>query len=370
MKDLKKQAQRVLLPTLGKIQPVVNVASRVAAFAVRIQKPSVMGAIGLVSTGLDAAINHLTQHGGPSGSLQAFASKGQIVEACERAGASLRTHSAGGQDKCVVGRISTTSFTIYPSGVIYVSGDERREFVEWLRQALSHVLPPHIEVRQHKDGDSTTSEAHAIDLTRHRNDQADRILKATLPLLDGGRCILLDGKPGVGKTTLAQIIARESGLGRTVMLPSSFVGASYGESFVGGGNGSHMRDGLYMLNAGVIIVDDIDKVALSLDRLEALRAAAKLVILTANNGQYDDVLDGAMIRAGRVDEVFSIEPVAVPRESPYDRLSDEEWEEVKEWPIAYLTEVRKRLLHRPDDLRLDDLRSRLTRKTRSGSNLY
>lgn len=124
-----------------------------------------------------------------------------------------------------------------------------------------------------------------------------------------------------------------------------------------------------MLSPGVAIIDDVDKVNLTLPELEAIRSRARLVILTSNNGQYDEVLDGALMRAGRVDEVFSIRPVFVPREAPFDKLDDAEWEEVREWPIAYLTEVKKRLVARPHDLRLEDLRARMLRKTRSGDHL-
>src|SRR5690606_18515457 len=126
---------------------------------------------------------------------------------------------------------------------------------------------------------------------------------------------------------------------------------------------------LRLLSPGVVVVDDVDKVHLPLRMLEGLREAAKLVILTANNGCYDEVLDGALMRAGRVDEVFSIDPIPFPRRPPFDRLAEKDWMEVSMWPVAYLKEVEKRLMHRPNDIRLDDLRARLAKKTRSGDIL-
>lgn len=78
---------------------------------------------------------------------------------------------------------------------------------------------------------------------------------------------------------------------------------------------------LSLVSISTVIVDDIDKIVIRLETLEALRAA-RLVILTANNGEHDEVLDAAMIRPGRIDDVFTVSAQDRPRDEPFNRLSD------------------------------------------------
>ncbi len=122
-------------------------------------------------------------------------------------------------------------------------------------------------------------------------------------------------------------------------------------------------------NPAVIILDDIDKVKVDLGELEMLRQVCDLLLLTANNGQHDEVLDAALMRVGRVDEVFTVKPEHRLRRAPFDLLDDAVWTEVQEWPISYLNEIEARLRLRPHELRLDDLRTRIAKKTRSGDFL-
>lgn len=374
LKERVQKLKKAIAPAVNAVQPVVKVAERVMRVAVHLQKPTPLSVFGLVSTGLAALSEQLRESSGPGWTLNFYTVRGQVLKAITEAGVELEAYRPGEDDnnEYAMGKLGSFKFCVQPSGDVMTYAPVTDEFIEWLRQALDRVLPAAVEVRAQQDNvrDSTRYEARAIALSSHENEQADAILAATRPLLEGGRCILLDGKPGVGKTTMAQIIARKADLGRTVMLTADALGASSGCSFPAVSMGSSsIKERLTFLSPGVVIVDDIDKLDLSLSKIEAMRAVSKLVILTANNGSYDEVLDGALMRAGRVDEVFSIAPVEFPRVAPFDKLADDEWTEVKEWPVAYINEVRKRLQSRPDELRLEDLRARLTRRTRSAGGV-
>ena len=178
------------------------------------------------------------------------------------------------------------------------------------------------------------------------------------------RTILLTGIPGVGKSTMAQEIAQATKLGRIVHLDPLMVGSErngVGNRVIG------IETGLTLLNPGVVIVDDIHRINLSLLNLETIRKVAKLVILTANLPKDDDgeTLDGAEIRSGRIDEVFEIIPEHNTRQPPFDKLPDDVWERVKFWPIAFLNDLELRLIERPDNLRIDDLERRVGLKTKT-----
>lgn len=358
---------------LSKIQPVVRVVERAGSLAVHLQKVTPFGVLAAASGGVAALHDMVSQPEREGWVIELVFSKGATLEALQRAGAYIRTEAFFDGTETHHVMIHGQTFVISNDGNIVLAAEPDALFLEWLRQVVDHVLPPVMEVFLRTARDVTVYESRAAELRLLPSTQGPQIWAATKDLLDGGRCVLFDGRPGVGKTTKAQEVAALAGLGRVVFLPNIILGpprgAQQGEGVKSSYGGTRV-DTLRLLSAGVIVVDDVDKVEVRLPFLEALRGAAKLVILTANNGQHDEVLDAAIIRAGRIDEVFSIEGQSVPRRSPFDRLTDEQWEEVRDWPVAYLNEVEKRLLHRPDDLRLDDIRGRVDKKTRSGTKMY
>lgn len=232
-----------------------------------------------------------------------------------------------------------------------------------LRDALSS-LPQALSLASSRGGWSVSP----IDLAHvPLSIPAAEIWRLTAPLVDGhgSRGILINGKPGVGKTTAALAIAREASRvlsGRVLVLPSSVLeGSDHGYPLF-----------LDPLTPSVVVVDDIDKVILDLGSLERMRAASKLLILTANNGASDDVFDAATIRPARaVDEMFDLAGEE-RRAPPFDKLPDDVWRRIHTWPVAYQNEAAARFAARganPDQLRLDDLEQRLNRRTRSGAHL-
>lgn len=368
---MKTWKQRIA-PIVSTMQPAARVAERVMQVAVHLRKPTLLSVVGVASTGLSALAAEISQPTASGRSINLMISTAHALKAFAEAGVRIRTHRFSDSSELYECTCNGFLFSIDQRSTLTFHSASTASMIEWMRQVIDRTLPIALDVRALHGERAACYESQPLRLTHHTSRQAELITAATLPLLANGRCVLLDGRPGVGKTTLAQIIARESGLGRVVMLSADVVGYAYsGSGNVTGSAGasSGLRDELRLLSPGVIIVDDVDKVRIPLDRLEDLRNSARLVVLTANNGEFDDVLDGAIMRAGRVDEVFTIAPVEQPRAAPFDALDDTEWAEVSQWPVAYLNEVRLRLQHRPGDVRLDDLRQRLTRKTRSGEVL-
>ena len=186
---------------------------------------------------------------------------------------------------------------------------------------------------------------------------------------DGPRCVLLKGKPGTGKTTMAREIADRLAMGRIVFVDASAV--SGGGIYSSANACGPQLQAIAALRPAVVVVDDIDKIeAFGCGTVEVLRNAAQVVLLTANNGDLDTVIDGAVGRPGRIDEVFAIEAEPFPREAPFDLLTDDEWHDVQAWPVASVNELRRRLeLRGRDGMRLDDLRERVGRRVRSGDVL-
>jgi len=376
----RKTWKEKVFPVLNAVQPVTRVMASVANVAVHLKKPTVMGVAMAASAGANALRDLLIEP--PTGGtvIQLLCGRGYMLEAFRKAGANVRSYEA--QNGMEVSEVTIHGMTmrVLADNSIYMADRVDDAFYEWLRQLLDTELPPVIEVRPDASGDSYT--AVPTELTMLRSVQGPKILSQTLPMLNNNRqrAILLTGVPGVGKSTMAQEIARLANLGRVVRLASTVIGHEL-DSVSGSGIQKNARVGggmtcleecIKLLSPGVVIVDDIHRISLSLVQIEALRKVTRLVIFTANLPEDDhgEVLDGAEIRSGRIDEVFSIEAEHSHREPPFDRLSDEVWERVRFWPIAFLNDLEVRLLERPNDLRLEDLERRVGMKTRNVRTRY
>lgn len=374
----KKDWRASLRPLILKIEPVTRFAERVASFAAQAQGPMTpLGVAGLVSVGINS-IKDLTNDNRPSGwNIDMMISKSYLIKALQQGGAVIRPLPPNREVDTIHLQLHGESLYVCHDGSLTLPAAPSDEFFEWLCQMLDRVLPAVLVV-----GPGSGKEKYKCTpgkLTELRSKQGPEIAAATAPLLEGGRSILLNGKPGVGKSTTAQEIAHVLRLGRTIILEPGAVGyRKHGEITSSAKSPLIAREvssasfvkTLSMLRPGVIIVDDVDKIDLPLSDLEAIRQAAKLVILTCNNGDYDEVFDAAEIRPGRIDEVFNITPEHASRRPPFDKLSDEDWKVVSEWPIASLNELERRLKNRENNLNIKDLAERVQRKTRSGNKLY
>lgn len=359
---------------LRKIEPITRTAERVAQLAMQVQTVTPLGAAGLVSAAANAVREHIDQHQGAPPMSPTFGvpvGHDDIQAALSARGVTvdLEERQTGRGDRATALRVfdEHRRATVFPDGDLYVY--EGRDFPSRLGAALDAYLPQALHVRRAREVWSSVELA----LSPYTSTQGQAIVSRTLPMLGGadGRTLLLYGRPGVGKTTMAQEIARAVG-GRVALLGCG-VFRPRGDEGTAGAMTTSADPSFNFLRASVLIVDDIDKVELSLSVMEHLRAAARLVIFTANNGEHDDVLDAAMTRPGRMDETEEVVPDQErPPAPPFDQLSPDLWTQVRGWPVAHLIELGRRIEQRgtaPDDLRIEDLQRRIDRKTRSGDVL-
>jgi hypothetical protein len=147
------------------------------------------------------------------------------------------------------------------------------------------------------------------------------------------RSILLYGRPGVGKSCMAKYIASE--LSATMLIVD--------QAQLGSESGFMLLGVLSMLRPEVVVVDDFDRLTEPenlLGFMDQMRCYVKLFIATVNN---KDVLGDAIVRAGRFDEV--IEVVAAHDDVSIRKgdFPDEIFEKVKDWPLAFVEELKRRI---------------------------
>lgn len=351
----------------SRLAPAAKVVERVASVAMQLQRPTPVGIIAMVSSGLAALDGDSAGAGARlrSRSVKLLADRATFLRALADAG--IRTRRHGDEDRYLHFHVGESPLSLSANNYLFHDDDVA---LSWIRQLVDRSQDPVVEIKtKHGNGSQDDNVETSPALLRQIDSRrGDEIAKAILPFLrDGGsRVVLLTGGPGVGKTTIAHQVARRAGLGRVALLDAKVIsgtGRDPGCLFHG-----EILESLPLASISTVIVDDIDKVEIGLESLEALRAA-KLVILTANNGAYDDVLDAAMIRPGRIDDVFEVAAEDRPRAEPFGQLTDEEWARVKGWPVAWQNEVALRIRHRRDDLGLDELEQRLGRRTRSACGM-
>ncbi len=367
--------KRHLRDLTEKLKPVTVAIERGAAIAVHLKTPSIMGAVAAASAGANALGDLLAdRRGGPSWSFGLLTSRAQSLDAFQRAGAKIIAEPAA-PNGIPCASIKLDDHVMSLDGTeLYLHTQPDEEMLAWLRKVFDPVMPSAMKTRCVIRKDQMEFVSEGIELAPFETAQGRSIFEMTEPLLtDGPRCLLLEGRPGVGKSSMAQEIARRylatpRRRHRVLVIENAPIQTRRGGFEVG--PASYLSDELLAIaHPAVIILDDIDKVKVELGHIEMLRGACDLLLLTANNGQHDEVLDAALMRAGRVDEVFAITPEHRLRRAPFDQLDDATWLEVQEWPVSYLNEIEARLTHRAHDLRLDDLRTRVAKKTRSGDFL-
>ena len=359
----KKTWKQRIAPVLNSVRPATKVIESVANIAVHLKKPTIFGVAMAASAGANALRDFITEPAGQGTHFYLSFSREYLIGALVKVGARTTKVETGDGNTYVDVELGDLRLRMFDDASVYVNQVVGTQFIKWLRDLLDPGLPPIMNIQRSQDGKVTSLSQEPITLT---SKQGAHILSQTMPMLKNGRhrTILLTGIPGVGKSTMAQEIAQATKLGRIVHLDPLMVGSErngVGNRVIG------IETGLTLLNPGVVIVDDIHRINLSLLNLETIRKVAKLVILTANLPKDDDgeTLDGAEIRSGRIDEVFEIIPEHNTRQPPFDKLPDDVWERVKFWPIAFLNDLELRLIERPDNLRIDDLERRVGLKTKT-----
>lgn len=353
----RRRAADALTRVLTVVTPVAKVVAEATSVLVTLQKPSVLGVTNAIANGvreLHAVVD--PDNGAPAWSVSSYASGGLVLQGLRQLGGRVGESNAAGTTPVV---FDDARIQVFKSGMSFMT--DQAHYIagrELVRRGLDLVLPPVIVVKSERvDGGAVDRSVLPASLTTLTPPATVAVLERTLAMIGtGNRVIMLEGRPGIGKTTMAQAIARDAGLGRVLLFDASSLSHNLNVEM------------LEQLSVGVVIVDDIDKVSVALSSFEKLRAACRLMIVTANNGSYDDVIDAALARPARIDEVFQVEATQPVQRAPFDQLDTATWLEVSEWPQAYVNELEKRL-RAGVDLRLEDLRQRMTRRTRSAVGL-
>lgn len=355
----KRNASNALGKVLKVVNPVATVVAEATDILVTLQKPSVLGVTNAVANGLRSLHGVVDPDSGvPMWNMSTWVTKSTVIDGLKRVGGQVGEMKNGQTPVTIDG----FRVLINENGNVSVSmADGFEQGFELIRRALDTVTPAVTTVYKEIDTGaagqgSPVRLCRPGKLTELTPKGTSDVLARTKALLGEHRCILLEGRPGIGKTTMAQAIARDANLGRVVLLENNML--------AGGVSDMQLRQ----LSAGVIVIDDIDKVRVRLETFENVRKSCRLLIVTANNGSYDDVIDAALSRPARIDEIFTVEAPEPFRRSPFDKLDDATWTEVSGWPYAYLNELEKRLAAGVD-IRLEDLKQRMIRRTRSAAGM-
>jgi hypothetical protein len=354
---LKARLKRGLARVAEASEPVSRVVAKVAEVAVHLEKPSVLGVAGLAGTAL-TEIHRMISDEPEYSHVVSIVPTQLILDRARELGARPIVEAGGDPQTRLFGLNGLILGDWKSHLVTNVPMDKLVPLIKsFARGNLPRVCNVSISERYPV---LTPGELHAMP-----SEFASKVVAQIEPTLRfGHRSILLNGRPGVGKTVMMQYIAdRFGGDGPILWMDNAFISVSSS-----GFDPSMLQNAVAMCDPKVILVDEIDKVAADVRKMDALKAACPLVIYASNNAEYEQVMDASVMRAGRIDEMFTVTDGVIPTivRPPFDVLPDEVWEEVRGWPASFLTEISIRLRSRGlEGLRLDDLRDRFDRKTRS-----
>lgn len=178
-----------------------------------------------------------------------------------------------------------------------------------------------------------------------------RVMERAAPFWErGGRCLLLEGEPGSGKSTAALIVAQRLG-GRSVTIDA---GAFLGESrmLTRSPNDTRVAEVDYAswmilraLKPDVLVLNDLDYVpeahqAVLLADIEHAKKSVRLLFITANDKSK---LIPAVRRPGRVDDVIEVPGLELGEiEQILPEMQDALRQKMRGWPLAHVLEIRTR----------------------------
>jgi DNA replication protein DnaC len=180
-----------------------------------------------------------------------------------------------------------------------------------------------------------TIKAHPSKKATEYSSYLKKCIDANVP-----RSALLYGPPGTGKSTMAKTIVENLGL-KSIRIHVDDIMSSKMLT---------IKEAIDIFKPDAIIIDDFDRMSgqsVILEMLEMFREHVKLVLATANKRS---MLDEAVLRPGRFDELIFVDKMdeGVVRHmlGEYER----EFDNVKDWPIAFINEyVRRRAFMSSDE---------------------
>ena len=152
--------------------------------------------------------------------------------------------------------------------------------------------------------------------------------------LDAGvsRSVMLYGPPGTGKSTMARTLVDNLEL-KSLRIRVEHLGSI---------SNATLFEAITMFEPDAIILDDFDRAhdqASLLETLEFFQRHVKLVVATVNNKNN---LDEAILRPGRFDELVLIDHMDEMVVKMMLGAYSDGYEDVKDWPIAFIQEYVKR----------------------------
>ena len=353
-KDRISKAKGTVSTSLRRIQPVTEVVSKAAQVALTARSGGLAAVAGIGTVVVNEIGRHV--HMGSWEPLYSTSLGGFLSYA-------LHDLSVYREDDIEIFRL--------PSGIEVMSRPPRIMCSKGLAAAARAEIQPYLEActpkwckLSIKKDESTVRFTEYEPQLLHSEIAARQALRIRkLQAVKPHRSLLIQGRPGAGKTCAAAYIAhRLYPDGRITFLdPAAWE------------NVPALAHLFRILPIDVLILDDVDRFTRRDTLLSFLDPprSIPLIIGTSNYAllDYDRDAPGlspAQSRPGRFDEVLPMNSISeVPeRRTPFDQLSDADWERVKEFPEAYLQELAVRIeaFGSQGELGIDLLETRLQQK--------